>query len=133
LREFIFDCEPQPFDLAVFPQYITGTPLRQQEGNLKRREAGPAIENVADWMEELWAACGIGCWVRRLRLARWAWEQRRLRQLNFGSMHADQWLTFLLALERDMFGWPATRPMDIGFRDGGTMPVSATAIVTALK
>jgi hypothetical protein len=61
LRGFIFDGEAQPFDLVVFAQYITGTPLRQQEGNLKRRAAGPAFENVAGWTEELWAACGIGC------------------------------------------------------------------------
>src|SRR5579863_1841445 len=119
--------------MAVFAQYITGTPLRQQEGNLKRREAGPAIESMADWMEVLWAACGIGCWVRRLRLARWAWEQRRLRQLNFGFTRADRWRTFLLALERDMFGWPAIRPMATGFRGVGTIPVSATAIATGLR
>jgi len=45
----------------VFVQYITGTPGRQLEGNLPRREAGPAVEEMAGWMEDLWAACGIGC------------------------------------------------------------------------
>jgi hypothetical protein len=44
LRRFIFDLKPQPFDRKVFAQDITGTPLRQQEGNLKRREAGLAYQ-----------------------------------------------------------------------------------------
>jgi hypothetical protein len=37
----------------VFAQYITGAPGRQMEGNLPGREAGPALEKLAGWMEEL--------------------------------------------------------------------------------
>jgi hypothetical protein len=40
LRKFICDPHPQPFEYAVFTQYITGTPQRQQQPSLKWKEAG---------------------------------------------------------------------------------------------
>jgi hypothetical protein len=43
LREFIFACCPQPFDLAVFAQYITGSTGRRQEGSLSGDETGPGL------------------------------------------------------------------------------------------
>jgi hypothetical protein len=44
LREYIFSSHPQPFEYAVFTQYITGTPQRQQQPSLKRKEAGLASD-----------------------------------------------------------------------------------------
>jgi hypothetical protein len=43
LRGFIFRWCPQPFDTAVFAQYITGTTGRQQEGSLIGSGAGPDL------------------------------------------------------------------------------------------
>jgi hypothetical protein len=44
LRGFILDSPPQPFEYAVFTQYITGTPQRRQQPSLNRKEAGLALD-----------------------------------------------------------------------------------------